>query len=45
MVRQSGIPHCCSFCGYEFSNWESIMYEKIKKEIQDEIEEEGVKIE
>lgn len=45
MMRQSGILPRCAFCGYEFSNWENIMYEKINKEIQNEIKEEDVKIE
>ena len=27
MMRQSGIPPRCSFCGYAFSNWETIMIE------------------
>ena len=36
MMRQTGIPTHCYFCGYEFSNWEDIAYKVIITEIEEE---------
>ena len=27
-MSQPGIPPRCGFCGYEFSNWETIIFER-----------------
>lgn len=35
MMRQSGIPSHCYFCGYEFSNWEEIVCKKIIEEMKE----------
>lgn len=37
MVRQSGIPPRCSFCGYLFSNWEELIYKEIMRQMSDEV--------
>ena len=35
MVKQSGIPPHCNFCGYQFSNWEEVAYKEVMKEVEE----------
>ena len=36
MMRQTGIPSRCYFCGYQFSNWEEIAYNEVMKDVEEE---------
>ena len=36
MVKQSGIPYKCNFCGYQFSNWEEIAYKEVMLDVEEE---------
>ena len=37
MMRQSGIPARCNFCGYTFSNWEEVAYKNVMIEVEEEV--------
>lgn len=36
MMRQSGIPTHCYFCGDEFSNWEEVAYQAVMLDVEEE---------